>query len=329
MKNSKRAGSGADREHREQDTDDGAVDPAAPESESEDLVEDPDLDGDADLDGDEDPDEDPDLDEDADLGNDGPGMVWLVDPHPADGGQAWTDAPESRVRRSAPAFLVGALVGAVVLGLAWLTTATLDNDSADDTRRSAAQGNAARIASGSPVDATEQQDVVRRTRLDRCGTAEDRLDATLRAARPAMAQWEVHVGAMNQLVLGAITLQQATDFWNQTRLAAKRKLGRFDDALGSVRRSGLNCPVVDRLGHASADLRSCALRVDADERAVGAAQTALETWATHVEDMDMLQMGHLSPADATQAWLASWEQGVQQIQTYQGAARSARHAGAC
>ena len=257
-------------------------------------------------------------------------MVWLVDPNPADRDQAWTDAPESRVRRSAPAFLVGALVGALVLGLAWLTTARLDDDPAtSDTRRSAAEGNAARIASGSPVDATEQQAVVRRTRLDRCGTAEDRLDATLRAAGPAMAQWEVHVGAMNQLVLGAITLQQASDFWNQTRVAAKRKLGRFDEAMGPVRRSGLNCPVVDRLGHASTELRSCALRVDADERAVDAAQTALDTWATHVEDMDMLKMGHLSPADATQAWLASWEQGVQQIQTYQGAARAARRAGAC
>ena len=86
-----------------------------------------------------------------------------------------------------------------------------------------------------------------------------------------MDQWEVHVGAMNQLVLGAVALQQATDFWNQTRLDAHRKLGNFNDAMGSVRRSGLNCPVVERLGHASSELRSCALRVDADERAFGAA----------------------------------------------------------
>jgi hypothetical protein len=144
-----------------------------------------------------------------------------------------------------------------------------------------------------------------------------------------MDQWEIHVGAMNQLVVGAITLQQASAFWNQTRLAAKRKIGRFEDAVGTVRRSGLNCPVVDRLGHASKALRSCALRVDADEQAVETAQTAIRTWATHVEDMDMLRMGHLSPADATQAWLASWEQGLQEIQAYQGAARAARRAGAC
>ena len=107
------------------------------------------------------------------------------------------------------------------------------------------------------------------------------------------------------------------------------KLGNFDDALRAVRRSGLNCPVVDRLGHASTELRSCALRVDADERAVDTAREALDTWATHVEDMDMMQMGHLSPADATQAWLASWEQGVQEIQAHQGAARAARQAGNC
>ena len=210
---------------------------------------------------------------------------------------------------------------------------TLDDDPATantaDPRASVADSSAALAPLGSSVDSTEQHPATRRTRRDRCAAAEDRLAATLRAAGPAMEQWEVHVGAMNQLVLGAITLQQASDFWNQTRLAAKRKLGNFDDALAAVRRSGLNCPVVDRLGHSSSALRSCALRVDADERAADTAREALETWATHVADMDMLKMGHLSAADATQAWLASWEQGVEQIRTYEGAASAARQSGGC
>jgi hypothetical protein len=211
----------------------------------------------------------------------------------------------------------------------WFTRAALDDDPATaDPTFSVADSDGALTRVNSSVDSTGQP-VLRRTRLDQCGTAEDRLDAALRAAGPAMEQWEVHVGAMNKLVVGAITLQQATDFWNQTRMAARRKIGSFDDAARSVRRSGLNCPLVGRLGHASGALRSCAQRVDADERAVMSAQAAIDTWAAHVEDMDMLRMGHLSPANATQAWLASWKQGVLEIQSYQGAAREAQRAGGC
>ena len=250
-----------------------------------------------------------------------------------------TDAPDERSEKSEPGFaegavmgaVVGALVGALVLGLIWLTTTTLGDDpAAADADEAVLDAGSALTQAGSSADTTEQQELlVPRTRLDRCRTADQRLQRSLRAAGPAMDQWQVHVGAMNKLVVGAITLQQASDFWNQTRQAAKQKIGRFDEAMGTVRSSGLNCPVVDRLGNASEELRSCAQRVDADERAAQAAAVAILTWSTHVKDMDMLRMGHLSPADATAAWLASWEQGLQEIRAYQAEARAARLAGTC
>jgi hypothetical protein len=209
----------------------------------------------------------------------------------------------------------------------WFTKAALDDGPATAVP-TVADSDGSVTPLNSSMDSTGQP-VLRRTRLDQCGTAEDRLDVSLRAAGPAMEQWEVHVGAMNKLVVGAISLQQATDFWNQTRLAARKKIASFDDAVGSMRRSGLNCPLVGRLGHASRALRACVQRVDADERAVTRARTAIDTWAAHVEDMDMLRMGNISPAAATQAWLASWKQGAQEIQAYQGAARGAQRAGGC
>lgn len=235
-----------------------------------------------------------------------------------DEGAGWAGAP------AAAMFVVGALVGAFVLGLVWFTTTTLEDE---PTTGSGSRGAGA--GSASQREEEGPQPLARGTRLERCALASERLDASLRAARPAMAQWEVHVGAMNQLVVGAISLQQATAFWNQTRLAAKRKIGRFQDSLRPVSRAGLDCPVPSRLGHASGQLRACALSVDGRAAAVDAAQTAIRTWAGHVQAMDMMRMGHLSPADATREWLASWRRGVREIEAYKGAARAARHAGTC
>jgi hypothetical protein len=144
-----------------------------------------------------------------------------------------------------------------------------------------------------------------------------------------MGQWEVHVGAMNKLVVGAITVQQAMDFWEQTRLGALRKIGRFDEATGPARRQGLNCPVQRRLGQASEALRSCAQRVSADERTLEAARTAIARWEHHVHDMDRMRLGLLSPAAAGRQWLADWQQGVREIEIYRSQAKAAAKSGQC
>ena len=228
-------------------------------------------------------------------------------------------------RTPAPAFLVGGLAGMLVLGLVWVTASILDDRAKDspsvvDTTAHDEAQEAAEEESG-----TEG----RRAQLDRCREAAGRLSAPLRAAQPAMDQWEIHVDAMNQLVAGDITLQQATDFWERTRLGARRQLSRFDDAVQAVRGHGLGCPDPADLGHSSTALRSCAERVAADDQTLTAAEIALHTWAVHVEDMDMMRMGHLSPAEATQRWLVSWRQGVREIEDYRNSARAAHLAGGC
>ncbi len=224
---------------------------------------------------------------------------------------------------SLPAFAVGLLVGAVILGLVWAGSALMGGE-ADAGSTTPPPTRASSLLS-EPAAAP----VVTRTRHDRCVDAVARLRAPLDAAGPAMDQWRVHVGAMNKLVVGEITPQQAADFWDRTRVGAQRRLAAFDEAGDEAERRGIDCPTPQRLGRASTEVRDCAARVAADEATWLAARRALATWAEHVEDMDMLKMGHLSLQDAGAKWLASWQQGVREIDAYRGAAKVSRAAPAC
>jgi hypothetical protein len=242
----------------------------------------------------------------------------------------WETDGEDRTG-TAPAFVLGGLVGMLVLGLVWVTTAVVAGDEPRTEDSGVADQDLAALSQASPsVDLeVEEPVVVRRTRLDRCQVAAGRLAAPLQAADPAMGQWEVHVGAMNKLVVGAITLQQASDFWESTRLGALRKIGRFHDATTTMRQEGLNCLVRSRLGRASEALRSCVDRVAADERTLLAARTAITRWEHHVHDMDRMRLGLLSPATVSKRWLVDWQQGVREIEEYKSAAKAAVRSGQC
>ena len=54
------------------------------------------------------------------------------------------------------------------------------------------------------------------------------------------------------------------------------------------------------------------------------ARSAVGTWEHHVHDMEMLRMGHLTPAQATAAWRKNWKTGENQIQAYDKAAAKAK-----
>jgi hypothetical protein len=164
----------------------------------------------------------------------------------------------------------------------------------------------------------------------RCQQALQTLSAPLQAAQPAMDQWEVHIGAMNKLVVGAISLDQANAFWNQTRVGAQHRITAFRSAMGAMRRTGVDCPAPGTLPRDSTPaLRSCATRVAADLRALGAARTAIGTWNMHVSDMERLRTGKLSGTKAGEMWLSMWHRGQQQVRDYRAAVRDANSAGAC
>jgi hypothetical protein len=229
-------------------------------------------------------------------------------------------------RGTISAFLVGALAGLVALGVVWAVTVILTDPDADP------DGVATTAVTRTATTGTEpspETEAPTPTPTDRCRQAAAELAAPLRVAVPALDQWEVHVGAMNKLVLGAITPEQAAEFWEQSKVGAKRNLARFDSASKQVPAAGVCPSSPGALAQASAELRSCTRHVAQERRALEAARTAIRTWKRHVRDMAMLEMGHLSPADATQMWLANWQRGVRELEAYRSADRAVSRSGSC
>ena len=161
-------------------------------------------------------------------------------------------------------------------------------------------------------------------RLDRCEEVYTAQVAPLRAVMPAMRQWELHIGAMNKLVSGAITLAQAKEFWDQSREAATSNLAEFGDAQHVFDQRTARCPEPGR--RASDELRGCVAVVAARQRELNRAAVALSTWRTHVRHMELLRHGELSPEDATQMWLQNWRKGSHQVDAYRRAAPGAQRA---
>jgi len=233
---------------------------------------------------------------------------------------------ETNVGSVAPArllaltFLVGTILG--LLGVV-LWVSVMEDDGGDAGLRASSRSVADEpepVPRDDAPSAPAQQPAD--TRASRCSEAAAALEAPLGAAGPALRQWDVHVDAMNKLVVGEITLQQATAFWNQTRLGAQRNVDRFRKAWTALERTGVDCPAPALLGPAPAAVRSCSRLVEAELGVARTAKTSIDTWDTHVHHMDMLRMGTLSPEKATEMWLAMWRRGVRDLDTYRAAARN-------
>lgn len=233
---------------------------------------------------------------------------------------------ETNVGSVAPArllaltFLVGTILG--LLGVV-LWVSVMEDDGGDaglqaSSRSVADEPEPVPRDDASSAPAQQPAD----TRASRCSEAAAALEVPLGAAGPALRQWDVHVDAMNKLVVGEITLQQATAFWNQTRLGAQRNVDRFRKAWTALERTGVDCPAPALLGPAPAAVRSCSRLVEAELGVARTAKTSIDTWDTHVHHMDMLRMGTLSPEKATEMWLAMWRRGVRDLDTYRAAARN-------
>jgi hypothetical protein len=148
----------------------------------------------------------------------------------------------------------------------------------------------------------------------------------LHEAAVSMGQWEVHVGAMNKLVVGAITLPQATQFWNQTRVGAMAHLDTFTTGDGQYRQRTTRCPPPAGRERSGDELDACERGVAERGQVLKVARVALATWQMHVMHMEMLREGKMTPARATQLWLQSWRLGQQQIDQYRSALGAARGA---
>ena len=214
-------------------------------------------------------------------------------------------------------FVVGTVLGLLVVVL-WVTVVDRGGEGA---------GTATQVSSTSTAGQSERQGAAQPeppqapadTRAERCADAARALEAPLEAARPALRQWDVHVQAMNKLVVGEITLAQATRFWDQTRVGAQRNVAGFRTAWSELERTGVDCPAAGLMGPAPDAVRSCSRLVQAEMGVLRTARTSIDTWDVHVQHMDMLRMGTMSPEEATEMWLTMWRRGVRDLGAYRTA----------
>ncbi len=163
-----------------------------------------------------------------------------------------------------------------------------------------------------------------------CRLANLRQQAPLSAADVSLAQFDKHIDAMNLLVAGKISLSVATTFWDETRVAAADNARVFHQADKELTKTKADCRALDpAVANASpygqvVVIMSCAKAIAARRTALARARTAVGTWEHHVHDMEMLRMGHLSPAQATAAWHKNWKTGEKQLAAYNKAASQAR-----
>ena len=159
------------------------------------------------------------------------------------------------------------------------------------------------------------------TSIASCETRWQAQGRPLLAAQKSLQQWRLHVGAMNRLVAGQISLAQATAFWNQTRLGAIRNVERFKESYGYYEAGAEQCmePGQSTSSDDDVTLRKCVRAARVGDRVLGIAELAITTWEHHVHDMEMLRTGQITPAQATAMWQASWRAGNRQLTRYEHA----------
>jgi len=224
-------------------------------------------------------------------------------------------------------WILGAVLVVALAAIAW-TFIVPQSDNAEPSRGTDRVSLAGRQAHGAPSHSPQPGEAT--DQWKHCSQAVVALQHTLHRAAGSVAQWEVHVGAMNKLVTGVFSLRQATAFWNQTRVGARHRVADFEHARAALVRQGVDCPAPSLLPSRSGpNLRACARQVAADLRVLHAAGTAIGTWRRHVHAMEMLRMGKMSPGTATRMWLQMWHRGQHEIDRYRTAARAAHQVSGC
>ena len=235
--------------------------------------------------------------------------------------------------------LILVLACVVALVLPFVLTGQIFGDSAgprapDDKPAASQLGDttlgATAVTTSAVPTATRRDPVSLVAVAETCRLANLRQQAPLSAAEVSLAQFEKHIDAMNLLVAGKISLAVATTFWDETRVGATQNVAAFRHADKELSASGARCPAVDPTIADAAPygqvvaIKSCASAIAQRAVALARARSAVGTWEHHVHDMEMLRMGHLTPAQATAAWRKNWKTGENQIQAYDKAAAKAK-----
>lgn len=237
---------------------------------------------------------------------------WLTSKHPEPG----------RYNNTMYGVFIGALIVVLVWAMFTVMRGSAGSPSASQPRQATDAGTAAAIASDDSAPSEAGADPAKAW-LNRCQLVYAEQQRPLRAAGVAMSQWQVHIYAMNKLVLGAITLQQANQFWNQTRAGARAHLRAFIAARRHFDGRTVHCRPVGSGPHGR-QLGRCERAVAARNGVLDTARAALATWGMHVRHMEMLRDGMMSPARAQRLWLENWHEGQHEVNQYRSAEHDAR-----
>ncbi len=220
------------------------------------------------------------------------------------------------------ALAVVAVVGGAVTFARWNTSshpnaATTQSPGTAQSQRSGQPTSSTSLSSGTNPSATARQ--TRQAELAACqGNFHQQLSAA-QAAAVSLNQWREHIQAMNQLVAGLITLDRATQYWNQTRKGAMHKVAAFEHLQQQLTASGCAQPATG--GHR---LALCDRATTAYQRVLDAAGTTIATWQMHIDDMESLRNGQITPQRATRLWIHNWRVGADQLSHYDHVAARAQ-----
>jgi hypothetical protein len=198
-----------------------------------------------------------------------------------------------------------------------------------DTSPSARQTASAEQTPTAGDDADD--DAVFRRALESCRAAWTAQARELRAAQASLEQWNTHIRAMNRLVAGAITLQQAKAFWSASRAGAAQRVARFEAIDKRSRGASTQCSSPPEMDHAThmQHLAACRQAADAREAVLSSSRTAIGTWRRHIRDMELLRAGKISPFQGLQRWNKNWKQGDAELHRYREIRQTAMSMAPC
>jgi Mrp family chromosome partitioning ATPase len=215
-----------------------------------------------------------------------------------------------RRRRWAGVIATAVTVAVVISSVWWL--------SYDDDQSDAHQDVAPAPSTPLAATAASDQEIVDAA-MEECRATWEAQAEPLDAAADTLKQWGTHIAAMNQLVAGKITLNQANAFWEQTREQAGQKVDRFLTAESAYANDRYSCriPALDATTDVdTARLTACKRHIAQRDKALQAADVAVGTWHHHVMEMNLLRAGKLSPSRAVTLWLKAWKEGAAELKAY-------------
>jgi hypothetical protein len=190
---------------------------------------------------------------------------------------------------------------------------------AADVRSADASPSAGRTTTAPSAPRTSPSDAVFRRALASCRSASTTQAQDLQAAKASLDRWSTHIRAMNQLVAGKITPEQAKAFWTASRTGAAQEVARFEAVDKRSRGVSTQCSAPPGISDHAAHLQhlaACRQAADAKEAELSSSRTAIATWRRHIRDMELLRAGKISPFTGLMRWNKNWKKGDAELQHY-------------